>query len=102
MGRDFFVVITGKEAIGFQFPKLLCQAWFRNVADMPAKFPEAVYIPKGDIIDGFNLPFTAQDFCMVETVLQRSTANVLFFIIRHSFPAQYNTSFFKNQCTVLE
>jgi hypothetical protein len=62
---------------------------------MPAKFPEAVYIPKGDIIDGFNLPFTAQDFCMVETVLQRSTANVLFFISVTPSELVYHTFFSK-------
>ena len=42
IGRDFFVIMAGNESVCFQFPKLLCQARFRNTADMPAKLSEAV------------------------------------------------------------
>ena len=58
-GRHFFIIMAGNEAVRFQFPKLLRQARFRNIADMPAKRSEAVYIPKGDVINDFNFPFAA-------------------------------------------
>ena len=59
MGRHFFVIMAGNESVCFQFPKLLCQTRFRNLADLPAKLSKAVYILKGDVINDFNFPFTA-------------------------------------------
>ena len=58
MGRDFFVIMAGNESVCFQFTELFCQARFRNIPNMSAKFSEAMYISKGDVINDFNFPFT--------------------------------------------
>lgn len=58
--RYFAKIVAKKEAICFQFPKLLCKRTFCNLSNLAAKLSEAPDIAFADIPEKLDFIFPAQ------------------------------------------
>ena len=96
--RHLTKIVTKKETICFQLPKLFCKGTFRNLPNLTAKLSEAseivpimAFVILMPIYQRSSiLYFPPSNFCTVEIVLQRFTADSDFLIFLISIPYHHN------------